>query len=132
MRALNRFHHCSMTKMVKKMVNSCRSTPAMRSKYHSRANIIRKNTPPIHRMPRSIGRVMMKASLLRGFSPNTSRDGGNEASAMAAKVSMIMLTHSIWVMVSGISVPISEPPSTSSKAVMLTVSWKKTKRWIFL
>ena len=71
---------------------------------------------------------MMKASRLRGFSFITSRLGGSEANAMAAKVSMMRFTHRICVMVSGISVPIKAPKSTSSSAVTLTTSWKKMKR----
>ena len=76
--------------------------------------------------------VIMNSSRLRGLSFITSRDGGSDASAIAAKVSMMRFTHSICVTVSGISVPITEPPSTSSSAVTLTTNWKYRKRWMFL
>ena len=83
-------------------------------------------------MPWAIGREMMKSVLLRGFSPITSCEGGSDARAMAAKVSMMRLTQRICVTVSGISVPMTEPPSTSSRAVRLTTSWKNRKRCRFL
>ena len=75
---------------------------------------------------------MINASCERGRSCITSLDGGNEASAIAAKVSIIRFTHNICVMVSGISVPTKAPQSTNSNAVTLTTSWKKMKRWMFL
>ena len=56
----------------------------------------------------------------------------NEAKAIAAKVSIIRLIHSIWVMVSGNSVPMKAPNSTNSRAATFTMSWKKIKRWMFL
>ena len=59
-------------------------------------------------------------------------DGGREASAIAPNVSMMRFTHSIWVTVSGDSVPMNEPNSTKKQAATLTVSWKRRKRWIFL
>ena len=80
------------------------------------------------RMPRSMEGEMMKSPARRGRSLITSRDGGSEARAMAAKVSMMRFTQSICVTVSGISVPMTEPPSTSSRAVTLTTSWKKMNR----
>ena len=83
-------------------------------------------------MPRRIGRLMMKSLRLRGRSPITSRSGDSEARAMAAKVSIMRFTHSICVMVRGSSVPMNEPPSTSSSAVTFTTSWKKMKRCMFL
>ena len=89
-----------------------------------------KKNIPVTRIATAIVRVMIKASLRRGFSPSTSREGGSEASAMAAKVSIIRLIQSIWVMVRGSSVPMSDPPSTSSRAVTFTTNWKKMKRWI--
>ena len=67
----------------------------------------------------------MKASVRRGGWSMTSRDGGSEAKAMAAKVSMMRFTHSICVTVSGSSVPMNEPPNTKSRAATLTTSWKK-------
>ena len=132
MRALKRFHHCSITKMVKKTVSFLSSIPAPCSKYHNRAKVARKNSPPVVRIPRIMDLVMMNASLLRGFSSITSREGGSEASAIAASVSMMRFTHSICVMVSGISVPMKPPKSASNRAATLTMSWKKMKRWMFL
>ena len=73
-------------------------------------------------------REMIKSEALRGFSFITSCEGGKEAKAKAAKVSIIRLTHNIWVTVRGISVPMIEPPSTRSKAATLTTNWKKRKR----
>ena len=81
-------------------------------------------------MERIIGRVMMKSLFLRGFSRITLRLGGSEASASAAKVSMIRLTHSICVTVSGSSLPKIEPSSTMTIATKLIVSWNRTKRWM--
>ena len=118
--------------MVKKTVSSVGLTPAMRSKYHSRANMPRKKSPPTTRMPCIMGRVMMKASRERGCSCITSRLGGSEARAMAAKVSIMRFIQSICVMVRGSSVPTKAPKSTSRSAVTLTTSWKKMKRWMFL
>ena len=87
-----------------------------------------KNTMPQPRMPRPIDFEMMKSEGLRGLSFITSREGGNEARAMAAKVSMIRLTQRICVTVSGISVPMMLPPRTSNRALTLTTSWKKRNR----
>ena len=91
-----------------------------------------KNRPPVTAMPRTIAREMINACWLRGCSCKTSRLGGSEASAIAAKVSMMRFIQSICVMVSGSSVPTNEPKSTNSSAVTLTTSWKKMKRWMFL
>ena len=52
----------------------------------------------------------------------TAGEGGSEASAMAAKVSIMRLTQSICVTVSGDSVPIMAPTSTMRQAERLTVS----------
>ena len=84
-------------------------------------------TPTIERI---IGREMMKSLFLRGFSRITLRLGGSEASASAAKVSMIRLTHSICVTVSGNSLPKIEPNSTMMIATKLIVSWNSTNRWM--
>ena len=81
---------------------------------------------------RTIARETMLASRRRGRSRITSCCGGNDAMAMAASVSMMMLTHRICVTVSGSSVPMTDPASTSSNAVKLTTSWKKRKRCMFL
>ena len=123
--ALKRFHHCSITNMVKKMVSSRGDTPATLSKYHKRASIMPKNNKPTMDIAHPIVRLMMKSVCFLGFFVITSLSGGSEARAMAAKVSMMRLTHSIWVMVRGNSVPINEPPSTSSRAVTFTTNWKK-------
>ena len=80
---------------------------------------------------RPIRLVMMKASRSLGLSRMTDGEGGSEARAMAAKVSMMRLTQSICVTVSGDSVPIMAPTSTMRQAERLTVSWKRRKRWIF-
>ena len=74
---------------------------------------------------------MMNASRGRGFSFITDREGGNEASAMAAKVSMIRLTQSIWVTVSGDCIPMKAPQSTMKQAATFTVIWKSMKRCMF-
>ena len=74
----------------------------------------------------------MKSLCERGLSSITSRDGGSEASAIAAKVSIMRFTHSICVTVSGSSVPISDPASTNSSAVTFTTNWKKRNLCMFL
>ena len=74
---------------------------------------------------------MINASFLRGLSFITSLFGGNDAKAPAAKVSMIRLTHNIWVTVSGNSWPNIEPKNTITRATTLMVSWNKRNRWIF-
>ena len=76
-------------------------------------------------------RLRMNALRSRGLSFITRSDGGSEAKAMAAKVSMMRLTHSICVTVSGLCVPIKAPKSTMNDAATLTVSWKSRNRWMF-
>ncbi len=66
----------------------------------------------------------------RGMSRITASDGGSDANAIAAKVSIIRLTHSICVTVSGDSISINAPKSTTRHATTLTVSWKRMKRWM--
>ena len=66
----------------------------------------------------------MNALRLRGRSAITLLLGGNDASAMAAKVSMIRLTHSICVTVSGDLTSAKAPTSTVRQATTFTVSWK--------
>ena len=51
---------------------------------------------------------------------------------MAAKVSMIRLTHNICVTVSGDSVPMNAPTSTIRQATTFTVIWKRMNRLMFL
>ena len=74
--------------------------------------------------------VIMKAFVLRGGSFITNSLGGRDAKAAAAKVSIIMLTQSICVTVSGNSCPTIEPISTMSMAERLMVSWNNMKRWM--
>ena len=74
----------------------------------------------------------MKALRSRGLSRITRSEGGSEARAMAAKVSMMRFTHSICVTVSGLCVPMKAPLRTMKHAATLTVSWKSRKRWMFL
>ena len=71
-----------------------------------------------------MGFVMINSSCRRGGLFITSRDGGNEAKAIAAKVSMMRFTQRICVTVSGRSVSMNAPASTNSSAVTLTTSWK--------
>ena len=68
--------------------------------------------------------------LRRGLSFITRSLGGREANAPAANVSMIRFTHNICVMVSGDSVPNSEPSSTIRQAATLMVNWNKRNFWI--
>ena len=56
--------------------------------------------------------------------------GGSEAIAIAAKVSMMILTQRICTTVSGMSVPNSAPMKQMVMAAKLIVSWNSTKRWI--
>ena len=91
-----------------------------------------KKVTPQNRMPWRISLLRMNSFSLRGLSCITSREGGKDANAMAAKVSIKRFTHNICVTVSGISTPMKAPPRTRSSAVMLTISWKNRKRWMFL
>lgn len=50
--------------------------------------------------------------------------------AIAASVSMMMLTHRICVTVSGISVSMIDPMRKMTIAAKLIVSWKRMKRWM--
>ena len=77
-----------------------------------------------------MGRVMMKSSRWRGLLFITSGEGGREANAIAAKVSIMRLTHSICVTVSGEAVPRNEPKKTMRQALTLMVIWKRMKRWM--
>ena len=83
---------------------------------------------PVNKIDANIFRVMINERRLRGLSYITLFEGGNEASAIAAKVSIMRLTHNIWVTVSGDSVPIKAPASTIRHATTLTVSWKRMNR----
>ena len=88
----------------------------------------RKNITPTLTISRNISPPRIKSVRRRGLSSITLFEGGNEARAMAAKVSMIRLIHNICVTVSGDSVPIKAPMRTSKQAVTLTVSWNRRKR----
>ena len=56
--------------------------------------------------------------------------GGNEAKARAAKVSMMRLTHSIWVTVSGDWRLKNEHTPTTRQAHTLTTNWNMMNRWM--
>ncbi|CAK7066822.1 MAG: hypothetical protein MEEGG_02949 [Eggerthella lenta] len=81
-------------------------------------------------MVRAMAGVMMNSSLGRGLSRITSALGGSEAIAIAAKVSMMMLTQRICTTVSGISVPNTAPTKQMRMAAKLIVSWNSTNRWM--
>ena len=91
------------------------------------------NIAPTTKMLRAIDFVMIKSPfspLLRGRSSMTFQLGESEARAPAANVSIMRFTHSICVIVSGDSVPMSEPIITMRQAATLIVSWNRRKRWI--
>ena len=89
---------------------------------YSRQYNITKNKTPVARIFSHIAFPIMNECLLRGGLFITDSDGGNEARAMAAKVSIIKFTQSICVTVSGDSVPMNAPISTIRHAATLTVS----------
>lgn len=60
-----------------------------------------KNATPVPMINRHIDGEMMKSPARRGLERITSGDGGSEARAIAAKVSIAKLTQSICVTVSG-------------------------------
>ena len=67
---------------------------------------------------------MINAVLDLGFSFITLIDGGSDANAIAANVSIIRFTHSIWVTVSGDLIPgMKAPTSTIRHAATFTVIW---------
>ena len=84
------------------------------------------NKTPTPKICHIIGFVMILASLLRGFSFITFSDGGKDAKAKAANVSMIRFTQSICVTVRTISVPNNAPSITMRHAATLIVIWKTT------
>ena len=69
---------------------------------------------------------------MRGESSRSSRDsggqriysasGGSPANASAPSVSIMMLTHSIWITVTGVSIPINGPISDTPTAQRFIVS----------
>lgn len=69
--------------------------------------------------------------LRRGLSFITRSLGGSEASAPAANVSIIRFTQSIWVIVSGDSVPNKEPQQDDQAAATLIVNWNNKNFWMF-
>ena len=83
---------------------------------------------PHPKIMRPIERVTINSLCGRGRSRITSREGGNEAMAIAAKVSMMMLTQRICTTVSGISEPAMALTRQMTMATKLMVSWKRTKR----
>ena len=58
-----------------------------------------------------------------GFRFRRSSVGFSVASAREANVSMIRLTHSIWMALRGLSVMVKAEMMVSVTATMLTVSW---------
>ena len=76
--------------------------------------------------------VMMLALELRGRCFIRILFGGSAASANAAKVSMMRLTHNICVTVSAGCLLKNEHTATTRQAHTLTVSWNRMKRWILL
>ncbi|CDC96128.1 unknown [Alistipes sp. CAG:268] len=87
--------------------------------------------PPQVKIVRAMPGEMMNSSRRRGRSRITSAEGGSEAIAIAAKVSMMMFTQRICTTVRGMSVPTSAPTKQMRIAAKLIVSWKSTKRWMF-
>ena len=71
--------------------------------------------------------VIINALGSRGCSDITASLAGSVANAKAAKVSIIKLTHSIWITVNGKSTPINGPTQAIPIATTFTVSWKRIK-----
>ncbi len=67
--------------------------------------------------------VIKFSNLEYGFLFNKSSLGGYVAKASEAKVSMIRLTHNIWIGLSGDSLKIAPPTKAITKATKLTVNW---------
>ena len=129
--ALNMFQNCRKTNTEKKSV-SCRmvSSPCCDVHQKSMPSSTATITTPHVRIVRAMPGVMMNSSRGRGFSSITSGLGGSEAMAIAAKVSMMMLTQRICTTVRGMSVPKTAPTKQITMAAKLIVSWKRTKRWM--
>ena len=67
---------------------------------------------------------VIKLSYLEyGFLFKSSSLGGSVARANEAKVSMIKLTQSIWIGLSGDSLRTAPPTKAITKATKLTVNW---------
>ena len=125
------FQNCRKTKVEKNSVScSTESPPSETVHQKSIPNRTATMTIPQVKMVRAIARVMMNSSLGRGLSRITSALGGSEAIAIAAKVSMMMLTQRICTTVSGISVPNTAPTKQMTMAAKLIVSWNNTNRWM--
>ena len=73
----------------------------------------------------------MWSVILRGLSFITKGLGGKEAKDIAAKVSMMRFTQSIWVTVSGDWVSRNAPNITITQAITLIVNWNRMKRCTF-
>ncbi len=67
--------------------------------------------------------VMISSVREYGILSNNSSDGGSVASAKAAKVSIIKLTHNIWTGVNGDSLIKTAPRKAMKIATTLTVNW---------
>ena len=89
---------------------------------------IARNTPAVAKISTAIRGVTINAPGSRGESFITSGSGGSVANASAAKVSMIIFTHSICIAVSGISTPRPGPITAVDTAATLIVNWKTIKR----
>ena len=69
-----------------------------------------------------MARVSTGASRGRGGRSIYRARGGSPAKASPARVSMIMLIHSIWMTVTGVSTPKKGPSTDTSTAVQFMVS----------
>ncbi len=116
------FQNCSMMKKVKNTVFSS----SVNGWNVSNSPIIRAvKYRPVPMMSVAMARSMMLSERRRGLLFITSLDGGSDASASAAKVSMMRFTHNICVTVSTGSGVMNAPIITVRQAVMFTVSWKR-------
>lgn len=70
-----------------------------------------------------ISTVIKDSNLEYGFLLRRSSLGGSVAKAKDAKVSMIKLTHNIWIGLSGDSLRMAAPEKAITKAHILTVNW---------
>ena len=125
------FQNCRKTNVEKKSVSwRTVSPPAVIVHQKSMPSRTATMMPPQMKSVRAMPGVMMNSSRGRGFSSITSGLGGSEAIAIAAKVSMMILTQRICTTVSGMSVPKTAPTKQITIAAKLIVSWKSTKRWM--
>jgi len=70
-----------------------------------------------------ISAVINDSNLEYGFLNNSSSFGGSVAKANEARVSMIRLTHNIWIGFNGDSLSMAAPEKAIIKATILTVNW---------